>query len=155
MYIKVDVEGFEPHVLRGMTDLLRSPQAPLLLSFEYAWGWSEVISRINNERKARCRWSKQGAWPASGCSVVPRAIDALGEPSLRSFVASLDRAGYAVYLLHSAGLVRVSGDWWDDTFELALAPIPIDCWHDVLAVRRGMVQRVLLRMFNRKRLSAR
>ena len=58
-YIKIDTEGFEPQVLRGMRKLLRSPHAPLLISFEYAWGWSVEIARINRKRKA-CKRPESG-----------------------------------------------------------------------------------------------
>ena len=108
---------------------------------------------INVRRKRQCKWRYGSAggiddWARANCTVVPRSVDELGEPSLRSFVSTLDSVGYAVYLLHGAGLVRVSGHWWDDAYELAIAPVPIDCWHDLLAVRRGLAQRELLRMFN-------
>ena len=85
-----------------------------------------------------------------------KRIQSVGEPSLRSFVANLSASGYHVYLLHSRGLVRISGRWWHPFYELALLPAPpppaqpIDCWHDLFAVRDGPAHAALTRVFNER-----
>ena len=134
-YIKVDVEGGEPRVLAGMRRLLASPHAPLFMSFEYSWTWSQTIASLNARRRQRFR--TRAPPPTS-----------VGEPSLQTFVANLTAHGYNAYLLHARGLVRISGPWWHPFYELAALPDPIDCWHDIFVARPGVAQRALTSLFN-------
>ena len=137
-YIKVDTEGHEWEVLRGMQALLRA-SPPAFLSFEYATGWSTRILRLERLKAAE---------PAGG--IKRWARDELGDgASLREFVPLLTMHGYSVFLLHTEGLVRIDGEWWAEFYELILLrDRQVSCWHDLFAAQRGPPLRALLATFH-------
>ena len=155
-YVKVDVNGHEPPVLLGLRRLL-SERPPLLMSFEYSSGWHPIFANVTAQLvAARAAAGRRGAR-------VPRAVaqhaqadlfhvDAASiSPSLRGFVANLSHAGYAVYLLHEHGPIRMDGPWWHGFYELELneqvkAPKPYESW-DFVAARRGAPRRAFERLF--------
>ena len=132
LYVKVDTNGHEPAVLSGMQRLL-ADSPPLYLSFEYSAGWSEQLTVLSSVHI-------RGSNTSTG--LRPRDM----HPSLRSFVATLNAAGYRVYLLHTQGLLPMHGAWWDDEFELLLSD-SIRGTYDFFAARRGMPCRALEALF--------
>jgi len=132
LYVKVDTNGHEPAVLSGMRRLLAS-SPPMYLSFEYSTGWSEQLTALSLAHTL-----------GNNASIGLRPRDM--HPSLRGFVATLNAAGYRVYLLHSQGLLPVHGAWWDNEFELLLSD-SIHGTYDFLAARRGMPCRALETLF--------
>jgi len=133
LYVKVDTNGHEPAVLSGMRRLLAG-SPPMYLSFEYSTGWSEQLTALLSLVHIRGNNASTG--------LRPRDM----HPSLRGFVATLNAAGYRVYLLHSQGLLPVHGAWWDNEFELLLSD-SIHGTYDVFAARRGMPCRALETLF--------
>ena len=137
-YIKTDVNGHEPPVLQGATRLLRH-RPPLFFSFEYSFGWNPVFGSIT-VMLTKGKRSPPINWP-SPVSVTP---------NLHEFAGNLSARGYAVYLLHQRGLVRIDGQWWQDFYELELNPLvkaaaPVESW-DFIAARHGAPQRALERL---------
>ena len=133
LYVKVDTNGHEPAVLSGMRRLLAG-SPPMYLSFEYSTGWSEQLTALLSLVHIRGNNASTG--------LRPRDM----HPSLRGFVATLNAAGYRVYLLHSQGLLPVHGAWWDNEFELLLSD-SIHGTYDFFAARRGMPCRALETLF--------
>ena len=124
MYLKVDTNGHEPAILRGMARLLNSAP-PLFLSFEYSDGWSEELAQRNKSTRL--------------------TLSAL-RVSLRAFVGTLHAAGYHAYLLHSDGLLPMHGGWWDDGYELLLSDDSRGVY-DFFAARAGPPARALETLF--------
>ena len=137
LYAKVDVEGGEFDVLRGMEGLLRQQRVEAI-SFEYALGWHP-------------------AYEVAG-GPVPLAQRAAIQQTLHNFQRRLSQLGYDTYLIHArpsreAGasrgihardvtLVPVHGGFWHDDFEIcfdrkkAYGTRAMWCWNDLFVVRR-------------------
>ena len=136
-YVKVDVEGAEWDVLRGMRGLLRRG-AVQLVSFEYAVNWHPAF------RESR--------------ALTPTEAAAAHTRSLNRFQRKLSRYGYDTYLVNSGDgsgvvLVPVHGDFWQDDLEICFNRSRYYngwgqwCWKDLLVVRRcnACVRRALFR----------
>ena len=138
-YLKIDTEGHEPQVLQGMHVLLRE-RPPLFISFEYGGGWSTQLRKLSELKASQ---------PARGTARWGHEELGTDSPSLRDFVSQLAEHGYAVFLLHQEGLVRIDGPWWDDFFELVLLrDSQVPAWHDLIAARRGPPLHALLATFH-------
>lgn len=123
-YVKVDTEGAEPIVLRGMRTLLAEGRV-LMASFEYALFWGEVFSETVARRGAD----------------LYMPIGKVPHPTLRAFQHAVhDIGGYTLFLVARGNLVPLSGIWWDSSFEICLEPrrvmhTPEWCVTDVLAIK--------------------
>eukprot|EP00736_Rhodelphis_marinus_P003719 Rmarinus@m.7856 len=119
-YIKVDVEGFEYNVLRGMKETLRNHRVPVM-TFEYAVFWSKTTFLIAKEKHP----------PAM-------AVGDMDEPTLRSFVRELYHMQYETFFISQAALIPISGVYWDDFYEVCNNPIThfnrTHCWTDVVVI---------------------
>ena len=128
LYVKVDVEGAELDVLRGMKGLLKS-QSIELASFEYAVGWH----RLFQERH-----------PLNTTEALAARNFSLGY-----FQEQMSSFGYNTYLI-SAGtptsgvvLVPVYDDFWHPDLEICFNRYRFYksfgqwCWNDLLVVRRN------------------
>ena len=140
-YLKIDTEGHEPQVLQGMHVLLRE-RPPLFISFEYGGGWSTQLRKLAELKASQ---------PARGTARWGQEELGTDSPSLRDFVSQLAEHGYAVFLLHQEGLVRIDGPWWDDFFELVLLrDSQVPAWHDLIAAQRGQPLHALLATFHER-----
>ena len=129
LYIKVDVEGGEWDVLKGMHSLLRRRAVPLL-SFEYAVRWHPLFAR------------------GRGQPVALRADERnlTRHRSLARFQQKLSAYGYDTYLINAGdrssgvALVPVHDDFWHEDFEICANRTRYYyhpwCWNDLLVVRR-------------------
>jgi FkbM family methyltransferase len=105
-YVKIDVEGAEWDVLRGMHRILRRGDVQLL-SFEYGKEWHPLFE-------------KNGPLSAAEMAIAHNR-------SLGRFQRKLDRFGYDVYLMgldsrsDGVALVPVSGKFWDEVRGLGRA----------------------------------
>ena len=127
LYIKVDVEGGELDIVRGMERVLREKRVPLM-SFEYASGWHKhfLLRRPLTEAEK---------------------LEA-GNSSLRHFSSQMSTYGYDTYLINAGGkgtgvvLIPVYGRFWHDDFEVCFhrdkvyGSYGLWCWNDVLVVLR-------------------
>lgn len=147
-YVKIDTNGHEPPVFRGMMGLFsRAP--PLYISFEYSWGWDPLFAQNKHARDERRRVTRGQPHlrqlTSLGAAPTPPAN------SLARIVANLTAARYAVYFLHKRGAVRVDGHWWSDSYELELdeqykARAP-ESWFDLFAAQHGPAQRAFESLF--------
>ena len=157
VYVKVDVEGSEVDVAKGMAELLASQRIELM-SFEYAKNWNIPLF-IDAQRGQGRR--------LNGTQLEALYRDPVQmERTLESFQATMDRFGYDTYLLHGgaarspkaklpalthadgphntpwrATLVPVHAPFFDRaTFEICLRRHHFKqswCWNDLLVVRRA------------------
>ena len=140
-YLKIDTEGHEPQVLQGMHVLLRE-RPPLFISFEYSGAWSMQLRKL-----AKLKASQ----PARGTARWGREELGTNSSSLRDVASQLALHGYAVFLLHQEGLVRIDGPWWNDFFELVLLrDSQVPAWHDLIAAQRGQPLHALLATFHER-----
>lgn len=154
VYVKVDVEGSEVSVAKGMGELLAN-QAVELMSFEYAKNWN-IPMFIDAQRGYHRRVN------ASMLEAFYRD-PSQAERTLESFQTLMGSAGYDTYLLHGGAavstkvplthndgphntpwkvtLVPAYGPFFDRaTFEICLRRHHFRqnwCWNDLLVVRRG------------------
>lgn len=124
LYVKVDVEGGEWSVLRGMMQLLRVGR-PLVASFEYAVNWHPHF-RLRKKL------------------TVPERKEAYAR-SLQRFQKKLSTLHYDTYLIlggTTVSLVPVYGDFWRDEVEICAnralyyGSYGQWCWNDLLIVYR-------------------
>ena len=149
LYVKIDVEGAEVQVLRGMHHLLNAGMVDII-SLEYAFGWNAAFDDGFSSDRRTTRQAKKGE-------------------TLKLTQAMLDQVGYDTYLIHAEQadprvpikkpqtmvditLVPVYGPYWHDEFEICLRTNEVygrrGCWTDLLVVRRCMspcLKRMLLR----------
>ena len=168
-YVKVDVEGHEPAVVRGMAALLGRRLVDIM-SFEYAIFWDAEFVRLSHRdgsnaehvhvSSAAARNDASAAARQDANAHGPYDLSKLSQ-SLRDFQASLHTRGYATYLIFgsdpSAGrdapaLVPISGPLWDDWYELCVHAcqqgVCEHCWSDVIVLRpEAPAARRLLRRF--------
>ena len=131
LYMKIDVEGHETAVIKGMIHLLQLKKVRILVA-EYAVFWNDLFYNIVR---------KQGDYHVK-LSDVP-------EPNLKSFQGLLHSLGYNVYLISKQQLVPISGLWWDDFYEFCTMPPKMLGtqnwgWHDVLIVVRGSAEETFI-----------
>ena len=152
VYVKVDVEGSEVAVAKGMGNVL-ARQEVQLLSFEYAKNWNIPMfidaQRGNHRRVNASQLEQLYADPSQA------------ERTLEAFQQRMSALGYDTYLLHGgataagrtlthedgphntpwhATLVPVYGPFFDRSkFEICLRRHHFKqmwCWNDLLVVRR-------------------
>ena len=108
--MKVDVEGGELEIVKGMGRLLGARRVPIM-SFEYAFGWN----RLFNLRRPLTFEERRNA----------------SATSLRRFSSEMSRFGYLTYLVasgkraswpHGVVLLPVYGQFWHDDYEVSTAP---------------------------------
>jgi len=126
LYVKVDVEGGEWEVLRGMHRLLSEGRVSVA-SFEYAEAWHPLFSLRR---------------PLSRAEVAQARAT-----SLRALQERMGEYGYDTYLINAAPsrvvLVPVHGHFWHDDLEICANRERYYgswgqwCWNDVLVVKRG------------------
>jgi hypothetical protein len=112
------------NVLRGMSKILSEKRA-LLLSFEYGLNWHQKF-----------HWSEAGKNNLTH--------DTFDGPTLRGMVRLLDSYGYNGYLMHGFAqnetyrLIPISGDFWNNWYELCFNAFQVLCWNDVFFVRADL-----------------
>lgn len=125
LYIKIDVEGGEWDVLRGMRRLL-SERRVAVASFEYAIGWHPAFKKRTISDADREDVTRSGA-------------------TLQRFQRELSTFGYDTYLVNAGKrnsgvvLVPVYGDFWRDELEICFNRTrwyTERCWNDLIVVRR-------------------
>lgn len=154
-YVKVDVEGGEIEVAKGMQNLLASQQIDLM-SFEYAKNWNpELFYLAQTGQNKRITPAHMAALDNSS---------SMRERTLGSFQKRMTDLGYDTYLLHGdvakekqgegprapkpsatvVTLVPVYGDFFSRAdVEICLRRhhfLQPFCWNDLLVVRRGNVE---------------
>ena len=127
LYVKVDVEGGELDVVRGMERILMEKRVHLM-SFEYALGWHKNFNLRH---------------PLSDTEQLE-----VGNSSLRYFTAKMSGYGYDTFLINNGDrstgvvLIPVYGRFWHDDFEVCFNREKLYgtwgqwCWNDLLVVRR-------------------
>lgn len=128
LYVKVDVEGGELDIVKGMHRIL-SEQRVEIMSFEYALGWHKSY-----ETKVR-----------RPLTIAER--EAAREHTLLHFSKIMFKYGYDTYLIHGRGrnvvLLPIYDSFWHPDFEICFDRGKIYgvwgqwCWNDVLVIRRG------------------
>ena len=128
LYVKVDVEGGELEIVKGMGRLLGARRVPIM-SFEYAFGWN----RLFQLRRPLTVEERRNA----------------SATSLRRFSSQMSRFGYLTYLVasgkraswpHGVVLLPVYGQFWHDDYEVCFDRSRVYgtfgqwCWNDVLVV---------------------
>ena len=87
LYVKVDVEGGEPKVLAGMQALLRSPHAPIFMSFECARPAPLALaSRRSSPSRGDAApwWRRPVVWRRSGAAPRPAPPHCPGPGAVRA-----------------------------------------------------------------------
>ena len=138
-YIKVDSEGYDPVIARGMTNLL-STKSVDVISFEYSIGWDkkfELLTRQLNMHTDRRKGQQ--------------ALHIIGElrQSLRGLQTYISSFGYEVFLIvgntqtfsdfkQDVAIIPIYGAIWDDWYELCLHTCQYNhcwhCWTDILVL---------------------
>jgi FkbM family methyltransferase len=152
-YVKVDVEGSEVAVAKGMSNVL-SRQAVDLMSFEYAKNWNVPMFYDAQRGQGRRLTLDQMKSLYNDSSQMERTLE--------SFQQRMSAYGYDTYLLHGgpaeagvklmhddgphntpwrATLVPVYGPFFErQNFEICLRRHHFKqlwCWNDLLVVRRS------------------
>ena len=155
-YVKVDVEGGEADVAKGMRRMLMEQQVELM-SFEYAKNWNADLFHHRQKGNKRLR----------DLSVLDHDAS-VKERTLEQFQKLMDAAGYDTYLMHGkspedgrlegkqAGIhgeptaarvvtaVPVYGRFFSRRdFEICLRRHHFKqpfCWNDLLVIRRGNIE---------------
>ena len=121
-YVKIDTEGYETNVINGMMNTLASAQAPVLISFEYAYYWNVDFFKISRNM------------------TTEDVRNVTGErQTLSDLQRQLDINGYDVLLIGEHDIFPISGEYWNDYYELCMHPhsaLGNFCWTDVVAVNR-------------------
>lgn len=128
--LKTDTEGLEWEVLLGARQLIKQHAIDLIFfAYEDKWTFDSFTA----------------AYPVQGSMIKEQQME-LDTPNLKSVSTWLESLGYVTYLIGLApqgqqGFVAipVSGDYWDDSFEVARDPKSYGyhyTWMDAMAVQK-------------------
>ena len=138
-YAKIDVEGWDFEVVRGAESLLENHKLDAF-SFEYGLLWNPTFHmQVYVDEHAYER---------------PIAFGKIPSPTLREVSDWLDDHEFEVYIVMYGICLPVSGEWWQDGFEICANPKRVLgtmwCIVDILALRKNTaIQKLFLDECNR------